>query len=267
MPNYHAISIERHANKRWDRLSNYAFAAAEPVIALTAAELSKAIMSMPVAFIAQGETYVPAAVLGVQSGNNLFVAPDGRWVGRYIPAAFRAYPFLLAATPEGQHVLCIDEGSDRFTLGPAGEHFFNDDGQPTQAVLDILNSLTQIEQSRVVTAAACAVLQKHELIRPWPITLKTDSGEQQIAGLFQVDEVALNKLSAETLLEVSQAGGLPIAYCQLLSMQHLPMLGQLIKIHTKAVVQATSLQQLAPNGDLDLDFLTKNGTISFAGLF
>jgi len=266
MPNYQAISRERHANLRWKRYTSYTFAAADSVVPLVAAELPKAVMSLPIAFTEQGEGFIPIAVLGLQPGKNVFVAPDWRWVGPYIPAAFRSYPFRLAQTQDEQQVLCIDEGSGLVTDGPAGEPFFTEDGQPAQAILELLSFLTQIEQSRVNTVSACAVLQKHNLIRPWAITLKTDTGEQQIAGLLQIDEVALNQLSGEALLEVRQAGALPIACCQLLSMQHLPLLGQLTEAHVKASAQALSLQHLAPNGDLDLEFFNKDGTISFAGL-
>ena len=266
MPNFQAITRDRHAHQRWQRISSYAFAANDTVPPLTAAELPKAIISLPVGFIEQADVFIPVAVLGVQPGTNLFVAPDGRWIGPYIPAAFRAYPFRLAATSEGEQVLCIDEDSGLITDGPEGESFFTEDGQPNQAVLDILNFLTQIEQNRVVTAAACAVLQKHELIRPWPITLKGDDGEQQIAGLFQIDEAALNQLSGEALLEILKAGGLPLAYCQLLSMQHLPMLGELTGVHAKVAAQAVAAKHIAASGELDLEFLNKGGMISFGNL-
>ena len=266
MPNYHAISPERHARQRWQRYSAYTFAAADSVVPLAAAELPKAVMSLPVGFIEQAGGFVPVAVLGLQPGKNLFVAPDGRWAGHYIPAAFRSYPFRLASTEDGRQVLCIDEDSGLVTGGPAGENFFTEDGKPVQAVLDILNFLNRVEQSRLATVAACAVLQKHNLIRAWPVTLKTDTGEQKIAGLFQIDEAALNQVSGEALLEVRQAGALPLAYCQLLSMQHLPLLGGLIEAHAKAAAQALVAQRIAPDGNLDLEFLNQNGTISFAGL-
>ena len=266
MPNFQAISRERHATLRWKRYSNYTFAAADSVAPLVAAELPRAVMSLPIAFIEQGGTFVPAAVLGLQPGNNVFVAPDWHWVGQYIPAAFRSYPFRLAKTEDGQLVLCIDEDSGLVSEGSAGESFFDENGEPAQAIVDILGFLTQIETSRAVTAAACAILQKHALIRPWTITLKTDTGEQQIAGLFQIDEAALNQLPGEALLEVRQAGALPIAYCQLLSMQHLPLLGQLTEAQNKASAQALAFQQLAPNGELELEFFNQGGTINFSGL-
>ena len=267
MPNYQAISLERHAKQRWHPVSGYAHAQYESIVPLVAAELPKAMLSLAIAFVEQAGVFVPAAVLSLLPGNNLYVAKSGKWTDDYIPSSFRAYPFGLATLENGQKVLCIDEDSGVVSDNPEGERFFNEDGTPAQAVLNILNFLNQAEQSRLGTLAACAVLQKHALIRPWPITLKTETGDHQVAGLFQIDEAALNALAEEALLEVRNSGALPIAYCQLLSMQHLPMLGQFIEAHSKAEqTQAHSLDHLAPSGDLVLEFFNKGGTFNFSKL-
>ena len=259
MQNIHAVTIDRHSHRRWLH-SGYAFAARDAVVPLLAVELPRAMQSLPIAFIPQAATYVPAVILGLEPGKNLFVAQSGSWAGDYIPSAFRAYPFLLAKTEAGQQVLCIDEDSGTLRDGPEGNRFFEDDGQPNQMTLDVLNFLKSIEQSRQKTVIACVALQKHQLIQPWPVTTKTDAGEKQVAGLFQIDETALNKLSGEALQELAQTGALMIAYCQLLSIQHLPMLVRMGEAHAKAE------QNLAAKGTPDLSFFSKNGTISFAGL-
>ena len=267
MPNYHAITSERHAQKRWKRYSSYAFAAADAVVPLTAVELPSAMMAMPIAFVEHDGRFIPVGVVGLQPGMNLFVTSDWRWVGNYIPAAFRAYPFRLANTEGGKQVLCIDEDSGLINEGgdgTAGEGFFTAEGQPTQAIQDSLNFLSQLEQSRIATAAACAVLQKHAVFQPWKITVKTGSSEQQVAGLHQIDEAALNALSGEAFLEIRLAGALPVAYCQLLSMQQLPRLGQLAEANAKAAAQAG--QNLTSAADQNLAFFSNNGTINFGGL-
>lgn len=266
MPNFVPVSRERHATQRWRRYSNYTFAAADTVAALVAAELPKAAMSLPIAFIEQAGAFTPAAVLGLQPGNNAFVAPDWHWVGQYIPAIFRAHPFRLARTADGQQLLCVDEDSGLIGEGSASAPFFGEDGEPAQGLRDILAFLTTLEQNRALTAAACAALHKHALIQPWPIALKTESGEKPIAGLFRIDEAALNTLPGEALLEIRQAGALPIAYCQLLSMQHLPLLGKLIEAQSKASERALAFQRLAPNGELELEFFNNGGTIDFSSL-
>ena len=265
MPNYQVISKARYEKKRWLRFSSYAHAEREAVMPLTSAELPKALMSLPIGFIRQGESYVPVAVMNVQPGKNLFVAPNGVWAGRYVPAAFRSYPFLLGRTPEGQQVLCIDEDAGLVSDGPGGEPFFDEDGQPSKPVLETLEFLNQLELARQATAVTCAMLAKHELFQPWPIVIQGDTGEQKsIEGLFRIDELALNKLSAEALLAVSSVGGLVMAYCQLLSMQHLPLLAQLAEAHARTAKQAAV--PVAPVGDLNLEFLNKSETISFGGL-
>ena len=266
MPNLQAISRESHASKRWQRPSSYAFGAADSFVPLAAVELPKAVMSLPICFMERADNFILVALLSLQPGKNLFVAPDGRWAGPYIPAAFRAYPFRLAQTEDKQHVLCVDEDSGFVTEGPTGENFFTEDGEPSQAVLDIFTLLKQIEQSGLATVAACAALHQHKLIRPWPITVKAESGDQKIAGLFQVDEAALNELSGEALLELRQPGALLLAYCQLLSMQHLPLLGELTGAHAKVAARAEAAKNLTARKELDMALFDKGGTFRFGNL-
>ena len=124
--------------------------------------------------------------------------------------------------------------------------------------------------SRLATQRICAVLQEHQLIQPWPIRLNQDSGSaggsqgRNIEGLFRIDEAALNKLDAAALYAVQQAGGLPLIYCQLLSMQHLPSLGQLADAHHEAEQHAALPKTEA--GEIDLTFLADDTTISFEDL-
>ena len=70
------------------------------------------------------------------------------------------------------------------------------------------------------------------------------------------------RLPAEAFEAVRQSGALPVAYCQLLSMQHLQKLGQLAQAYA---AQTTALPQTA-SGELDLEFLNDSGTISFGAL-
>lgn len=267
MSNIQVISRERHAGLRWKRFTSYAFAADHALQPLLVAELPKAAMSLPIAFVEQDGAYLPVAVLGLAPGNNLFVAPDGRWVGAYAPAAFRSYPFRLGQTATGQQALCIDEDSGLVGEGPEGERFFADDGTPDQPIVELLGFLSEIERSRVATVAACAALRTHGVIAPWSISVKNAAGEEQpVGGLFKIDEAALRDLSAEALHAVSKSAGLGMAYCQLLSMQHLPLLGQLAGARARALEaaqqQAKQVQQPAAK-DLNLDFL-KNETLNFS---
>lgn len=258
MPTFHAIAQSTHADKRWKRYTSYAFAAKEALTPLVAQELPRAVLHLPIAFVRQDEQFMPVAMLGIQPGQNLFVAPDGRWLCGYTPAAYRAHPFALANLPDGRQVLAFDADSGLLTEAE-GEAFYDSEGRPAQAVQDILAFLTQVQANRVQTLHTCKALAEHSLIQPWPIAVQTEAGERQVDGLYRIDEAALNALPAESLKALQQAGALPIVYCQLLSMQHLPLLGQLAQAHRKAAQPLP----VAPNGELDLSFLSNNGTLSF----
>ncbi|MDF3886722.1 SapC family protein [Cupriavidus basilensis] len=273
MPNYTVVTREAHANKRWQHNSNYTFAAGEAVVPVLAFELHNAVERLTLAFIPQGAGFRPVALLGLAPGENLFVSPDGRWLGGYVPAALRTPPFRLANTPEGQQVLCIDADSALLTDGPAGEAFFNADGTPAEGVAQVLRVLDELEGNRGVTAAACAALQAHQLIVPWDITVQSEAGTQTVEGLYKIDKAALEALPGADFGALRKSRARALAYCQLLSMQHLATLGQLARAHATAAAQAAQAAQAAkaaaiapPARELDLEFLNRSGTPSFGGL-
>lgn len=276
MSELHPVSKQRHADKCWQRYVSYSFTAKDAVVALVAAELPKACIAFPLGFLkSEQDTFLPVAVLGLAPGRNLFVTQDGRWIGGYIPAAYRSFPFRLATTPDQQHVLCVDEASglvqpitsEQSGERPKGtkwERFFDDEDQPTGAVKDILDFLTQVEKNRLATQVALQALVHAALIVPWEIHIKDHSGsEQKIDGLFRIDEARLNSLSIEEFDAVRKASGLAIAYCQLLSMQHLPLLGQLVRAHQQAQAQSLARPPVTPTGEIDFSFLADGDTIGF----
>jgi hypothetical protein len=207
------------------------------VAPLVMQELPKAVMSLPIGFIAQPQGYGLVAVQSLNPGRNLYVNADGRWLGGYVPAAYRGYPFALANTPDGQQVLCIDEDS-ALLLDAAqpeqGEPLFGEDDQPAEPVRKVLDFLQQVAANRARTATLCAHLADQGLIQPWPLTVKTADGERPVEGLHRIDETALNALAPDPFEALRQAGALPLIDCHLLSMQHVALLGTLAKHHAQA---------------------------------
>jgi hypothetical protein len=261
MTNFQAVSKTTHADKRWKRYEHYQFAAKDAVTPLVAYELPRALAHLPIGFIQHQDNFVLVAVLGLQAEQNLFVSPDGRWIGGYIPAIYRGYPFQLAASADGQSVLVFDEDSGLIS-DTEGERFFDVKGNPEKAVKEVLDFLGQVQNNREVSMRICAALQAEDLIQPWTITLKGKDSEQTLQGLYRIDEDKLNRLDADALHRLQQVGALPVAYCQLFSMQHLQLLGKLAEAQANVKVQQAS----NVNGKLDLEFLKENGTINFGNL-
>jgi hypothetical protein len=229
---YVPISRTSHAGKRWRRSPDYHFAASDLVIPLTARELPKATMAFPLGFVNSPTGFMLVAVQGLAAGKNMFVAADGRWRGSYIPKAYRHYPFALGRTSTGRQLLSIDQNGGLLDAGAHGEPLFNIDGTPAPEVLEVLALLKQAQADREATMQSCAVLHKYHLLQPWQIKLKSGDSIQNVRGLYRIDEVALRQASAETLKELQLSDALSLAYCQLLSMQHIHLLGR----HTEACV-------------------------------
>ncbi len=261
------INREIHGQKNWLRYKGYAFAGKDLVCPLVMQELHKAIMGMPVAFTASGDSFKLVAVMGLEENHNLFVASDGRWLGRYIPAHYRSYPFLLAKAPDNSQVLCVRENSDLIVdaeSASAGEPFFDGDGKPAEELAKILDFLNQVHANRVATQRICDALQKLDLIKEWPLTIKDASGTRQINGLYRVDEEALHALSAKKFLSLRDNGALTLAYCQIFSMQHINEL--LLLKNTIAEASTSSSQAESINDELDFDMGKSNNTIDFSNI-
>ena len=227
------VSRERHVGKRWRRPVNFAAAAGDAVVPVVGGEIARLALAMPIAFIEQSGRYQLVAVLSLTPGRNMFVAPDGRWVGGYVPAWHRSYPFRLLQ-PQGsdEAVLCVDDEATLAGDGESGgEDFFDADGAVSPALRPIVDLLLENERSRKVTEVAVLALAEAGVIQPWPITVKSAEGEKAITGLHRIDEAALNALSDGDFVKLRQASALPLAYAQLLSMGQLGVFEQVAKLH------------------------------------
>lgn len=223
MPTYTAVSPERHGYLRWKRPRDFFFAKDQSMVLLVGLELSKALLRMPMAFVKYEEKFHIVGVLGLQPGSNLFVTPDGKWCGAYMPAILKSHPFRIIDSPNGGKVLGVDEESG--LVGDDGELFFEEDGTPSQALKEVLAFQKRIENEYKLTQRACSALAAHELLEPWPISHR---------GLFRVNERALFKLEAGALAKVRDVGGLNVAYCQMISIQQIALLEKLAKRQEEA---------------------------------
>ncbi len=252
-----AVTPELHASKVWKRRTDYAFAAAQCVVPLAGAELSMALPMMPVGFTRDAEAYQLVAIMSLQPGVNLFVAPGGQWLGTYIPAALRAHPFCMARPQDGSaSILCVDEDSGLVVdAAPGAEAFFDDQRQPSPALKEVLDFLSLTDRSRVVTQQAVNALANANVITAWSLNLKHGDQTVPVHGLYRIDEAALRTLAAAEFLALREVGALPLAYAQLLSMAQLTCLERLTERRRQLLApqQAAAEQQTLDRALSNLD--------------
>ena len=221
MVNIVPVNSDRHAGKAWRRPSSFAFAATQAVVPLVAAEFAPAALAMPIAFIEQAGTYMPVGILSPLAGRNFFIGPAGQWLGTYVPAGLRGYPFRLGRREGSEQLaLCIDEDSGLVVeADAAAEAFFAADGSLAPATKSMLDFLAAVQHSRMSTDLAVTTLAEAGLIEPWTLQVKTGAETTEtVRGLFRINEAALNALDDTVFLRLRKVTALPLAYLQLLSM-------------------------------------------------
>ena len=194
MAKFVAVSREAHAQKVWRRFSNYQFAAKEALAPIVLAEVVQVGSWMPIVFIEEAGRYVLMAMMSPMPGHNLFVGPDGEWLGGYAPSSLRTHPFRLVRR-EGseQMTLYIDEDSGVIrNANEAGEPFFAADGKPSPSISTIVEFLRQIEADRVATDLATVSLGAAGVIEPWPLEVEVGGKKAATKGLHRINELALN---------------------------------------------------------------------------
>ncbi len=80
MSSLQAITKTEFANKSWQRTPNYLFSAKDAVCPLSAPELPRAMMGMPIAFLCTDGEYSIVAVQGLEHETNFFLNTDGQWI-------------------------------------------------------------------------------------------------------------------------------------------------------------------------------------------
>jgi hypothetical protein len=235
MANLKPVSRQSHGGQMWRRLATYSFTAKDSYVPIVGSELGRVVTTLPVAFMESGGQFMPVAVLSFTPGQNLFVAPNGKWLGLYVPMLYQTYPFRLLRMPEtDQYALFVDDDAQALPdAAVSTELFYDTEGNLSPATKAVFDALVQFEQQRLATQVAVAALAAERLICPWPIKLQDGDTERTVGGLHRIDETALVAMSDEAFLRLRKAGALVIAYSQLLSLGQLGHFSHLQELHNR----------------------------------
>ncbi|MDQ2103306.1 SapC family protein [Azospirillum isscasi] len=196
---------------------NYAFAAGTNSVPLMAVEFVAACKQYPILF-SDGPVVQPVALLGLRTGENLFVDADGAWEeGAYVPAYVRRYPFIFLENEDGsQLTLCVDESAD--AVVPGRDNPFFVDGQPSALTSNALEFVKEVQAQNGYTTEFVAAVTGAGLLSEKRADITLNSGERlSLAGFKVIDEAAFNQLPAEELVAWRDRGWLGLVYAHLIS--------------------------------------------------
>lgn len=214
-----------HRRRRVKPSDSFAFARNANSMFLAAVEFSEACKEYPIVFTRGGNGRVaPVAMLGLRARENLYVDEAGHWLGQYMPAFVRRYPFVLAELAGQQMGVCIDEGAPG--LGDTeGEPLFDEEGKDTPFLKNAVDFLQRYQAEYQRTEAFCLRLEQAGVLRE--INAKADLVDGRsfmVAGLLVVDEPALLALPDATVLALFRSGELNLVAMHLASLSNMKRL-------------------------------------------
>lgn len=213
------LDAKRHAKVALAATQDMSFAATTNSILLNAVEFTEAARQYPIVFT-QEENPLPAAILGLESGN-YFIDAKNQWKdGAYIPAYVRRYPFVFMEVPEREQlVLCIDEKAPQYRdkAGKGDLPLFTGE-TPSELTKNALEFCTAFQNHFQITQNFCAAIKEAGLLEPTRSDVKLYNGREiHLSGFQVINEKKVAELPEATILDFHKKGWLPLIYFALMA--------------------------------------------------
>jgi len=218
------VSAARHRDLAIES-AKYGFAAGVTAVPLTCVEFPRAAREYTIVFAGDKEV-VPVALLGTSDAENLYVSSEGEWSADYVPAFVRRYPFVFSMSEDKTKLtLCVDESWAGCNREGRGQRLFDDQGERTAYLSQMLAFLEEYQAHFTRTQAYCRKLVELALLEPMKADLTLRGGQKRsVTGFQAVNRAKLKALPAEKLAELVQSDELELTYDHMLSMNNFALI-------------------------------------------
>ena len=212
---------ESHKNLRFEAVTDFGFSSQVNSVPLLGIEFFESSRDLPVLFSKdESGAYFPITLLSLGTEGHDQSDDNGEWVGRYTPAFIRRYPFALT---DGKD-LCFDSHYSGLNEDH-GEPLFDDEGNNTDTLDQIIGFLTEFDAQHLRTREFCEAVTEQELFKPFVLQVMTAAKEAlRLDGLFVIDEHKLDALADEDVTAWFRTGYLAWVYAHLHSLGSLKRL-------------------------------------------
>lgn len=215
-----------HGDLAYKPMPSFEFARGINAAPLVAAEMVPASADYAVVFSAGTEPPLPLALFGVTADQNVFVGPQGEWLGGYVPAFLRRWPFVFSTDALGEtYTLCIDATAPGFNRENRGERLFDGDGEPTGYTTRMLEFLKEFQALHERTKAFGEKLKALDLLQAVEAHIPLPNQQARTLTGFQVvNREKLKAVPAEALEQLFRTDELELIYLHLFSLRNLERL-------------------------------------------
>lgn len=221
------LDTKKHADLHLLPRTDWAFARGSNALPLTFSEIPLAAQEYPIVFAGYGDTLHLVAMVGLTSGDNLFIGADGQWQGRYVPAYLRCYPFALgraSATADDKMLVAIDAAADTFSRSE-GQPLFEAEGGQSNLLKQMIGFLRAYDRQMELARTFARRMAELNLLVSVNADVRLKDGRKfELAGLRVVDRKALSALPDAVKLELFNSEWLEMLYHHFASLQTLSVL-------------------------------------------
>ena len=228
----HIVALGRERHKDWyvDLRQGYQFTSETNSIYVAGTEFPAVARELPIVFARDAQDKVlPVALLGLRNNTNLMIDENGKWLGRYVPAYIRRYPFILATTDETNEnfTVCIDESYSGFNTVKEGELLVTEEGEHGDLLSRTVNFLKEFHQHTKITAAFCEAIDEAGLLDSVEAKFSLKTGDSfSLAGFQCVLRDRVKALPGETLKKFAEQDFLDLLYLHIYSLSNIDRLLQ-----------------------------------------
>ena len=220
-----ALHREEHKHLRLRR-QGFGFARRVNSVPLAAVELPAAAAHYPTVFAkVEGGLPVLAALVGLRNDENLFVeGPDDQWLGSYLPAFVRRYPFVLATQGEA-FTVWIDRAFSGWSEDE-GEPLFLKDGGDGELLKETISFLQSFQAEMARTQTFIQHISEAGLLKDIAVPVNTPGVTPFVLqGLQVIDEQKFAALDDDKVTSWFRSGELGWIYAHLASLAQVSTLG------------------------------------------
>ncbi|MEO6279248.1 SapC family protein [Roseateles sp.] len=195
---------------------------------VTADEFRKLQAHYPIVFQPDGKGgFVPAALFGLQEGENLFLTDEG-WDADYLPLSVQRLPFSIGIADDELRMM-VDMDSKRISHGAEGEAVFLPQGGTTDLAEHANSVLRTLHEGFEATTDFVQTLMRHDLLESFVLDVERPDGSRgQLVGYYILHEERLAALNGATVGLLHQADYLQPIYMAIASLSNFT---KLIKRH------------------------------------
>ncbi len=215
------LDVDIHKNLLFEPSVNLNFAADVPTAPLAASELTQAMRHFPIVF-STDDPMVPVALMSLKQDTNAFVDSAGTWLGEYLPAHIRRYPFILGHMddPETFTIMFDTDAPEINTM--TGSPLYEENGEMAPALKQVVEFLQAFQNELTTTEQLIKPLIEKDVLTMQTISVnRPDGSAWKFEGVRAVDGDRIKALDDATVAEWVRTGLMAIVYAHLHSLENI----------------------------------------------